>query len=63
MRYLVLILFLILSGCTVTEERSVMQGEEVDIYVEGYEEMCLREPESELCAPKERINWYLHKES
>lgn len=26
-----------------------IDGEEVDIYMFGYEEMCEREPESELC--------------
>jgi len=63
MKYLALILILILSGCSVPEERGVMQGEEVNIYVEGYEEMCLREPQSPLCAPKERINWFLKEDN
>lgn len=63
MRYLTLLLLFLLTACVTPQESSVMQGEEVDIYVEGYEEMCMREPESPLCAPKEKLNWYLHKES
>ena len=63
MKYLALILILILSACAAPEPRGVMQGEEVNIYVEGYEDMCLREPQSPLCAPKERINWYLNEDN
>ena len=61
MKYLILFVFFFLTACATPQEPSVIQGEEVNIYVEGYEEMCKREPESALCAPNERINWYLKK--
>jgi len=56
MRFLIPILFL--TGCAVTEPQ-----EQTVEYVEGYEEFCLNEPLSPLCAPRDRIKWYLHKES
>lgn len=52
MKYLILFVFLFLTACATPQEPSIIQGEEVNIYVEGYEEMCKREPESELCASK-----------
>lgn len=53
MRYLTLLLFLFLIGCATPSEPEVISGEEINIYVEGYEDMCEREPNSILCQQPE----------
>lgn len=54
MKYLIPILLILLTACSVPEEKSVMKGEEVNIYVEGYEEFCEREPNSPLCTKEQQ---------
>ena len=54
MKYLTLLLLLLSVGCATPSEPEVIQGKEVNIYVEGYEDMCEREPESILCKEPEQ---------
>lgn len=56
MKYLTLLLLFLSVGCATPSEPEVMQGEEINIYVEGYEDMCEREPESILCKEPEQDN-------
>jgi len=48
MKYLIIIL--LLSGCS---NPGVISGTPANVSLKGYTEMCIREPESELCREKD----------
>jgi hypothetical protein len=50
MKYIfILITALMIVGCEVPASSSRMEGTPSNAKLKGYEEMCKREPESELC--------------
>ena len=51
MKYFLIIIFTLLVGCEdkISETKGPIQGVEVEVRADAYEEMCAREPQSPLC--------------
>ena len=50
MKYIfILVTALMIVGCETSNKTSPMEGTPTNAKLKGYEEMCKREPESELC--------------
>lgn len=46
---------LLLTACATSQPQQELQGE----YVEGYQEACAEFPLAEICAPAQRLEWFL----